>query len=130
MLASSRSTNTFLMTMAARRAGSSSFARPFSTHTVKRSLQGVEAMSKDLRWADVKDEVKTIQLLMDEPKTNHAVAFPIDGLLEDTIQATVREIENLATRDAGGPNNVVHDEVFHRVFDLKRMVKSSLYQKA
>ena len=87
-------------------------------------------MSMDLRWADVKDELKTIRALIDEPKTNYAVAPPNNSLLEDAIQTTIRDINMLATRDAGGPNNSVHDKVFHRVFDLKCMVKSSLYQRA
>ena len=97
-------------------------AASFSTQTYKQ-VETVEDMLKNLRWSDVKDEMKCIKSIMNEGKTNHAIRQP-DATFEQRVEADVSEIQNMI---ATNPN---HDEVWHRIHDLKMEVKGQLYQFA
>lgn len=99
-------------------------AAAFSTQT-SHQVKAVESMLQNRRWTDVKDEVESIRLMMEERKTNLAIhpATPLQDL-ERTVQATLHEIQNMASQRG----NHSHDDAFARAFGLKRELKSQLYR--
>ena len=106
-----------------------SVARPtigasFSSQTYQQ-VETIEDMLKNLHWSDVKDEMHCIKSFMNECKTNHAIQKP-DASYEQIVKNSVNEIQAMIN----GPKMANHDEVFHRIHDLKMDVKGHLYQFA
>jgi hypothetical protein len=99
------------------------FIRPagvaFSTNAVSQ-VQAVEDMLKNLRWADLKDNVHEVRDLMNEMKTNHAIRKPSPAM-EAQVADEMAQIQKMST----DPNR--REEVGKRVVGLKRMVKQELY---
>lgn len=82
----------------------------------------VEDLLESLRWHDVEDEVKEIEHLMAEFKTNHAIAEPDSVFDLDVAQKMQKVTEMLKTIPK--PD---HDKIGHQIFDLKTLVKGRLY---
>ena len=84
-------------------------------------VQALERIFENLHWHDAKDKVEEIRELMDEHKTNHSVKTP-DAEYEQMVTERLHTIQGLA--EQVGAN---HGDVFHRVFNVERDVKQSLY---
>ena len=94
--------------------------RTFSTLGDEK-LHDVERKFDTMHWADIKDEVKEIESILHEAKTNQFVKKP-DSCFEDMVATNIQE----SIYQNPNPD---HDEVFHHVHDLKTKVKRELYPK-
>ena len=94
-----------------------------STQAANFNRQGEPVKSN---WADVDGEINELKHVMEEHKTNHAVACPHQQL-EDLVRSNMNEIYEL---QASASNDwVTHDEAYRRVRLLKNLVKAELYRK-
>ena len=84
-------------------------------------VQALERLFENLHWHDAKDKVEEIRLLMDEHKTNHTIKTP-PLFFENMVTEKLQEIQGMAQKT--GAN---HEEVLHRVFEVKADVKHELY---
>lgn len=95
-------------------------AAVFSTQT-ETQAETLEKMLHDLRWNAIKDNVKELRALMNEPKTNHAVIEP-DALFSDEVSAKMQAIQDMISAPAPS-----RDAIDASVFGLKTMVKGKMY---
>jgi hypothetical protein len=77
-------------------------------------------------WRDIDDEINQLKHVMQEHKTNHAVACP-QAQLEELVRNNMDEIFHL--QSTASNDWVTHDEAYRRVRLLKNMVKAELYRK-
>ena len=111
--------------MAARNPTTFSKAAAFSTQA-KAQAQVVEEMCATKHWADVRDEVKEIRCILNEPKTNQALHIPEDTVaFEQKVSDSMTAIQNMLSSEASN-----HDEIYAKAHDLKLDVKHELYHFA
>ena len=84
-------------------------------------VQTLEKLFDNLHWHDARDKVEEIRLLMDEHKTNNTIKTP-PLHFENMVTEQLHEIQEMAEKV--GSN---HEDIFHRVFDVKADVKHELY---
>ena len=84
-------------------------------------VRALEKVFDSLHWHDARDKVEEIRLLMDEHKTNNTVKTP-PLHFENMVTEKLHEIQAMA--EQAGSN---HEDIFHRVWDVKADVKNELY---
>lgn len=95
-------------------------AAAFSTQT-QTQIDVLEKKLQELHWKNVKDNVEELRLLMNEPKTNHAVT-ELDDLFKADFAGKMAEIQEMV--NAPAPNR---DEVDAVVFGLKKTMRGKMY---
>lgn len=93
-----------------------------ATHTqLAQTEQVLENFFDRLHWHDKKDDVKDIEHLMQEYKTNHAVPEPDDAFDLEVAERMDTILQSLKEK------MIDHNEVNHELFQLKELVKGKLY---
>lgn len=110
--------------MAATRGGGIT-SKAFSTQAMAQ-VEAVEELCKNFNWADIRDEVKEIRQILNEPKTNKAIHIPED--ISAFEQLVVNNMTDLQSMLSG--NRANHDEVYNKAHGLKGEVKTALYRFA
>lgn len=95
------------------------------SHMMVASLEkNLEDLFEALHWHDKADDVKEIDHLMNEFKTNHAVGEP-DTSLDFQVEEKLMQINEML-RDKK-PN---HTAIDHSLLDLKVFLKHKMYDQA
>ena len=107
-----------MSTFARRSATKMAATRRFTTNTVSQ-VESVEGVLKNMKWTDLKDNVRGVRNLLNEVKTNHALKA--DQQLESKVATEMKEIQQMVS------NNAARAEVESRITALKKMTKQQLY---
>jgi hypothetical protein len=109
--------------MAARRLASmstTSIVAPLSTVANQQVLQ-LENMLASMHWVHLKDNVKEVRQLLNEPKTNRSLRAA--SSLEDEVACELRSIEAMMMKSSSPDLDAIES----RVYGLKNHVRSQLY---
>jgi hypothetical protein len=88
-------------------------------------VRDFERVMHSLKWSDIEDMTEEIDHMMNEGRTNHSVRRP-DAQLRQLVDDTLDEVQkSLIVKESPSLKN--HDLAYQRIHDLKRLVKSKLY---